>query len=117
MDVRRTDPDHPNLRVGYTLAQLTACLQFIGIRRELAGFDVDGCEFAIVPRLELRAAFLLVEGVATACELFLAVAALRIGHVGPPGTGRGARRFADGCCTRRAAGPSGTAQAGPFRKR
>src|SRR5262249_37821214 len=85
MDIRRTDPHHPNLSIGNALAQLVTRLQLIGIDDELSRFNVNGGKLVFVGRLELRPNFFLVDAVATPGELLFAVAAFGASHGLTPG--------------------------------
>src|SRR5437870_1890472 len=80
MDRARADSHHPNLRLGNAFAQLVACLQLIGINRELTTFDIDSCKFTLVAGLELGADFFLVNDVATPGEFLFAMASFNRIH-------------------------------------
>src|SRR5439155_10992015 len=80
MDSAITDSHHPDLGAGNPFEQFVARFQLIGINGELSSLDVDGEKLAFVAGLELRADIVLVNGITTAGELFLAVTALCGGH-------------------------------------
>jgi hypothetical protein len=80
MDISRADSHHPELRPGKGSEQPIPCLHLVFIDLVTAALDVDGNKLALVGGFELRTDVLLLNGVTTPGDLFVAVSRFDRSH-------------------------------------